>query len=180
MISAKYRSSLLTLLLLGSASLITPEAVAKPGAGRGVAAEGKKKDKDNKKDKVGGNAAERRTRMQERRGHALEEAGITEDRAKQVLDATRPLDQERLALQGKLMEKRQALRKLIEAGSKDEAAYAPLITDLRNLERSLSGMREKELNVVAKILKPNELARLLLARGWSDQRGRRGDDGEGR
>jgi len=180
MISAKYRNSLLTVLLLGGASLITPQAVAKPGAGQGVAAEGKKKDKDNKKDKEGGNAAQRLNRMQERRGRALEEAGITGDRAKQVLDATRPLAQERLTLQGKLMEKRQALRKLIEAGSKDDAAYSPLITDLRNLEHGLSSMRGKELDVVAKILKPSELAKVLVARGWGEHRGRRGEDGEGR
>ncbi len=154
--------------------------MAKPGAGQGIAAEGKKEDKDKKKDKEGGNGAERLTRIQERRGHALEEAGITGDRAKHVLDATRPLDKERIKLQGKLMEKRQALRKLMAAGSKDDAAYSPLITDLRNLERSLAGMHEKELNVVAKILKPNELAKVLLARGWGEQRGRRGEDGEGR
>ncbi len=41
-------------------------------------------------------------------------------------------------------------------------------------------MREKEFNIVAKILKPNELAKVLLARSWGEQRGRRGDDGEGR
>lgn len=180
MISTQYRNSLLGALLLGSASLITPQAVAKPGAGQGVAAEGKKKDKDYKKDKDGGNAAERLTRMQGRRGRALEESGITGDRAKQVLDATRPLDKERLELQGRLMEKRKALRMLIEAGSKDDAAYSPLIADLRNLEHGLAGMREKELNVAAKILKPIELAKVLLARGWGEQRGRRGEDGEGR
>ncbi len=180
MISANYRNSLLAVLLIGSAGLTTPAALAKPGAGQGVAAEGKKKDKDAGKDKKRDNGAERLNRMQERRGRALEEAGITGDHAKQVLDATRPLDQERVELQGKLMEKRQALRKLIDAGSKDDAAYSPLITDLRNLERNQEGMREKEFNIVAKILKPNELAKVLLARSWGEQRGRRGDDGEGR
>ncbi|MDX2054253.1 MAG: hypothetical protein SFV15_17765 [Polyangiaceae bacterium] len=176
-------AALVSALLIGGA-LATEAALAKPGAPGPQAAAAKKdhkdhkdhkdksknKEKDNDKDK----AEERIAKMQERRSQALEEAGITGPRAKQVLDATHSVDQERLDLMKKVMEKRRALQALLDGGSKDDAAFAPLIAALRTLERNVAALRDRELDAMAKILKPSEIAKLLIARGWGD-RGRRGE-----
>ena len=70
---------------------------------------------------------------------------------------------ERKRLQRELREQRQTLKRLLADKSEDEQAYKKAVDGFRATQKKLQGLREKELDDLAKVLTPREQAKLFAS-----------------
>jgi periplasmic protein CpxP/Spy len=104
---------------------------------------------------------ERAQARREHRSAKLKQAGIDDARAKQVLATMERADGERKPVMESLRAQGTELKRLVESKTTDEAAYSRALSSMRTSKTKLAQIRDRELDAVAKILKPSEQARLL-------------------
>jgi alanine racemase len=91
----------------------------------------------------------------------MSRAGVDAARAERVLKTIHQFDQERSSAQKALRTHYQKLEELLSQNSTDENAYAAALKGLRDGRTQLQAIQNRQIDAVAKILKPSEQARLV-------------------
>jgi Spy/CpxP family protein refolding chaperone len=132
------------LLILAALLLASPQALA----------QGKGRDKH----------AQVEERLKQIRTRVLKkEVGLDEKKAtevQKVLDKHAP---ERKMLRLELRTQREAIRKLLDDDSDDQAAYKKALEGLRAAHKKLAELRNREIDELSKLLTPKQQAKLLMA-----------------
>lgn len=103
-------------------------------------------------------------KMKQRMAKVLRErVGLDEARAKQVEAIFERRRQQGRALHEQLRTHREALRKLLEADSSDQAAYQRALDGLQAAHKALRAHREQGIAEARRVLTPKEQAKLLRA-----------------
>lgn len=100
-------------------------------------------------------------RREARRVQALERAGVDAVRARRVAKILAGFDSQRSAARAEMKTHRQALRQLIASKSTDETAYRRALDGMRAAKAKLDSVQDRQVEAVAKVLKPSEQAKLL-------------------
>jgi Spy/CpxP family protein refolding chaperone len=117
-----------------------------------------------------GKRAQVEARMKQIRARMLRvEVGLAEAKAKQVEAILDKYKTERKALRQKAQAHRRAIGELLRKDSNDQSAYAREIKALRETQRKLQALRDKEIDELQKVLTPKQQAKL----GMEMQRMRR-------
>src|SRR5258706_11902106 len=109
---------------------------------------------------------DKRAKVEARRKELMDrilqrEVGLDENKADQVEKLLIKHQDERKRLQREVREQRQAMKALLADKSEDEAAYKKAVDGFRASQKKLQALRERELDDLAKVLKPREQARLM-------------------
>lgn len=108
--------------------------------------------------------AEVESRIKQIRARVLrQEVGLTEEKARKVEAIMDRFQAERRPLREKIRAHRQAIARLLQADSNDQAAYSREIAGLRDAHRKLQASREHELDELQRILSPKEQAKTAAA-----------------
>ncbi len=103
-------------------------------------------------------------KMKERMGKVLRErVGLDDARAKQVEAIFERRRTQGRALHEQLRTHRDALRKLLEADSNDQAAYQRALDGIEAAHKALRAHREQGIAEARRVLTPKEQAKLLRA-----------------
>ena len=98
-----------------------------------------------------------------RRDVLLKEVGLDE---KKATDAERILDKyavERKKLQRELRTQRRALKQLFDEDSNDQAAYARSLKTMRDTQKRLGSVQEREIDELSRLMTPKQQAKFLRA-----------------
>jgi Spy/CpxP family protein refolding chaperone len=114
--------------------------------------------------KVDDKRAEVRSRMRGLMGKLLrQDVGLDEKTARGVEQTLDQFKAERQRLRAELRSQRQKLRELLRQNSEDQRAYEQAVNELREAQKKLHGLRERELDAVGKQLTPKQQAKFLQA-----------------
>ncbi len=97
---------------------------------------------------------------QARKLAALKQAGVEDARAKRVLSAMTQRQAQAHKIHAQMKPHRDALRKLMQSKSRDEAAFKRALDGLDAGRKQLRTLNDKHEATVAQILKPSERAQL--------------------
>jgi hypothetical protein len=111
---------------------------------------------------------DKRAKVEARRKELMDrilkrEVGLDDKKAEVVEKLLVKHQEERKRLQRDQREHRQALKKLLADKSEDEDAYKKAVDGFRASQKRLQAQRERELDELAKVLKPREQAKLFAA-----------------
>jgi Spy/CpxP family protein refolding chaperone len=111
---------------------------------------------------------DKRAKVEARRKELIDrilrrEVGLDEKKADAVEKLLVKHQAERKRLQKEQREQRQTIKKLLADKSEDEDAYKKAVDGFRATQKKLQGVRESELDDLAKILTPREQAKLFAA-----------------
>lgn len=109
-------------------------------------------------------------------GKRFERAGISKEKMQKIKAVIQKNKTKRKAIREETRKHRQALKKLLDADSNDQAAYKKALDGLEAAQKKQRALRESEKKEIAKILTPKEMAK-LLGGGRMRGPGRRGGDG---
>ena len=107
---------------------------------------------------------EQRERMKDLRHKVLvNKVGLSEEKATKVEGIIDGFNTERAPIRKQMAEEKQALKQLLKQNSDDQGSYEGAIKRLREAQKKLAGVREKEFGALQKELTPKEQAKMLRA-----------------
>jgi Spy/CpxP family protein refolding chaperone len=103
-------------------------------------------------------------KMKEIRNRMLrEQVGLSEAKARQVEAILEKNQAERESLRQKVQAHRRAIGELLAKDSNDQPAYSREIKGMRDTQRQIQALRDKEIDELQKVLTPKEQAKLGVA-----------------
>jgi Spy/CpxP family protein refolding chaperone len=137
--------------LVALAALISIAAVARPAF---AAPEDKREDKRAKVEQ----------RLKQARHDVLrKEVGLDEAKAKAVEAVLDKYNAERKQLKGEVRGQREALKKLLDQNSNDDGAYTKALKALRESQKKLANIQDREIDELQKMLTPKQQAKFVRA-----------------
>ncbi len=111
------------------------------------------------------------------KGKRFERAGISKEKMQKIKQAIEKNKAKHKAIRAEMKKHRQALKKLLDADSNDQAAYKKALDGLDAAQKKQQALRNSEKKEIAKILTPKEVAKLMGAGRRMRGPGRRGGGG---
>lgn len=116
----------------------------------------------------GKRAEEKRAKVEQRLKQVTakilrQEVGLDDQKADEVMKVLVKHQVERRTLQQQHRQHRKAIGELLQSDSSDEAQYKKSIDGFRTTQKKLNGLRDREMDEIAKLITPKQQAKLFRA-----------------